>query len=86
MTKGFTAFSLSCCLREPADLQEKRKDISSRFVHTEPLWQDRFPLRDLSFQAMRKNRQEPFWSVPAVVYIILPGLVKRIPFREQTVG
>lgn len=59
---------------------------SSRFVHTEPPWQDRFLVKDSLFQAMRKNRQEPFWSVPAVVYIVLPDLVKSSPFREQTVG
>ena len=68
------------------DLQEKRKDSSSRFVHTEPLWRDRFPTKDLPFQAMRKNRQEPFWNVPAVVYIVLPDVVKSSPFRVQTVG
>ena len=72
MTKGFTALSAKCCLSESADLQEKHKDNSSRFEHTEPLWQDRFPVKDLLFQAMRKNRQEPFWSAPAVVYIVLP--------------
>ena len=55
-------------------------------MHTEPLWQDRFPVKDLLFQAMRKNRQEPFWIVPAVVCIVLPGLVQSIPFRDQTVG
>ena len=68
------------------DLQGKHKDNSSRFVHTEPLWQDRIPVKDLLFQATRKNRQEPSLSVPAAVYIVLPDLVKSIPFRDQTVG
>ncbi len=35
---------------------------------------------------MHKNRQEPFWSVPAFVHIVLPGLVQSILFRDQTVG
>ena len=32
-------------------------------------------INNLLFQAMRKNRQEPFWIVPAVVYIVLPDSV-----------
>lgn len=82
----YRSFRLSYCLWESADLQEKNKDISSRFVYTEPLWQNRSPVSDLSFQAMSKNRQKPFLSVPAVVYIVLSRLAKRIPFQEQIVG
>ena len=47
--KALPLFRLSCCLSESADLQEKHKDNSSRFEHTEPLWQDRFPVKDTDF-------------------------------------